>query len=100
MQEDSRMDIGRFSDLDQKRNDHVAEDMMINFSESGHPVFRGTSAWERGALKNKGGGKLPLHFCGDPQTVEVVLRTIISVNQLKCQRSSGGYVRRTVLEDF
>ena len=27
--------------------DRVAEDMMLNFSESGHPVFRGSSALER-----------------------------------------------------
>ena len=40
--------------------DPVAEDMMINFSDSGHPVFRGSSALERGALKNKGKGKLSI----------------------------------------
>ena len=34
--------------------DRVAEDMMLNFSESGHPVFRGSSAFERGALRSKG----------------------------------------------
>ena len=27
--------------------DRVAEEMMLNFSESGHPVFRATSALER-----------------------------------------------------
>ena len=32
---------------------HVAEDMMINFSESGHAVFRGSSAFERGSLRSK-----------------------------------------------
>ena len=72
--------------------DHVAEDMMINFSESGHPVFRGSSAFERGSLRIKGGIKLSVHFCGDADTVEVVLRTIISVNQLQCLRSSSGYM--------
>ena len=59
MQEDSRTDIGRSLGLDQKRNgteltrtsrtengDRVAEDMVLNFSESGHPVFRGSSALE------------------------------------------------------
>ena len=34
--------------------DKVAEIMMINFCESGHPVFRGCSALERGELKSKG----------------------------------------------
>ena len=37
---------------------------------------------ERGNLKSKGQGKLSIHFCGDDETAEVVLRTIISVNQL------------------
>ena len=62
--------------------DDVAEHMMLNFSESGHPEFRGTSALERGTLRSKGVEKLSIHFCGDPLPVEVILRTIISVNQL------------------
>ena len=55
--------------------------MTINFSESGHPVFHGSSALERGALQSNGKGKLSIHFCGDDDTAKVVLRTIISVNQ-------------------
>ena len=43
---------------------------MINFGESGHPVIRGSSALERGDV------------CGDDDTADVVLRTIIPVNQL------------------
>ena len=35
----------------------TAEGMMLNFAESGHPVFRATSALERGDLKSKGKGK-------------------------------------------
>ena len=62
--------------------DRVAELMMINFSESGHPMFRSASALERGTWKSKGGGKLTIHFCGDYDTVEVIFRTIVSVNQL------------------
>ena len=62
--------------------DRVAELMMIKFGESGHPVFRATSPLSRGTLKNKGGGKLSFHFCADGETIETVLRTIISVNQL------------------
>ena len=30
--------------------DEVAENMMINFAESGHPIFRASSAFERGEL--------------------------------------------------
>ena len=56
---------------------------MLTFIESGHPVFRGSSALERGDLKCKGKRKLSFHFCGDKKFVEAVLRTIISVNQLR-----------------
>ena len=71
---------------------------MINFSESGHPVFRGSSALERGDLKSKGEGHLSVHFCGDDNTAELVLRTIISVDQLSTYlRSSSGHVRRAGL---
>ena len=62
--------------------DRVAEQMMIKFAESRHPVFRSMSPLSRGVLKSKGGGKLSIHFCADGETVETVFRTIISVNQL------------------
>ena len=56
--------------------------MMLNFHESGHPVFRGSSAFERGSFRSKEGGQLSMHVCGDTDTVEVFLRTVISANQL------------------
>ena len=63
--------------------DRVAENMMINFSESGHPVFLGSSALERGAFKKlKEKRKCQYIFCGDDETADVFCRTIISVNQL------------------
>ena len=55
---------------------------MLTFAESKHPVFRSTSPLSRGMLKSKGGGKLSIHYCADPETIETVFRTIISVNQL------------------
>ena len=36
--------------------DEVAENMMINFAESGNPIFRASSAPERGELESKGKG--------------------------------------------
>ena len=105
VQNDSRKDAGRVSGLDQKingtdqtRTSRMQNGMMSlntccsNFSESGHPVFRGTSALERGALKNKGGGQLSIHFCGDPQTVEVVFAHPCFRQSAQCLRSSSGYV--------
>ena len=62
--------------------DRVAEQMMLKFGESRHPVFRSTSPSFGGVLRSKGGGKLSIHFCADEGTIETVLRTIISVNQL------------------
>ena len=62
----------------QRKWDRVAELMMIKFGESGHPVFRATSAFSRGTLKSKKGGKLSIHFCADGDTIETVFRTIIS----------------------
>ena len=50
--------------------DRVAELMMIKFGDGGHPVFHSTSPLSRGTLKNKGGGKLSIHFCADGETVE------------------------------
>ena len=39
-----------------------AENVMANFSGSGHPIFRATSAFERGPLRSKAGGKKSIHF--------------------------------------
>ena len=52
-------------------------------------------------LKSKGGGKLSIHFCADGETIFIVLRTIISVNQLSiygavsnlCDEYSACHVR-------
>ena len=46
---------------------------MLTFAEG--PFFRAV-------LKSKGGGKLSIHYCADPGTIENVFRTNISVNQL------------------
>ena len=55
---------------------------MIKFAESGHPIFRATSALERGELRSKGMTEKSIHFNGSEETTELILRTIISVNQL------------------
>ena len=49
----------------------VAWDIMVNSSESGHSVFRGSNASERGVLKIKRKRKLSFHFCSDADTTEV-----------------------------
>ena len=55
---------------------------MLEFAESGHPIFRATSPLSRGRLKSKGHGKLSIHFAADQETIETFFPIIISVNQL------------------
>ena len=62
--------------------DHIAEEMLLEFAESGHPTFRATTPLSRGQLKSKGHGKLSIHFAADELTIETIFRIIISVNQL------------------
>ena len=56
--------------------------MILEFAESGHPIFRATTPLSRGQLKSKGHGKLSIHYCADLDTIETIFPTIISVNQL------------------
>ena len=62
--------------------DHIAEDMLLEFAESGHPTFRATTSLSRGQLKSKGHGKLSIHFAADEHTKDTMFRIILSVNQL------------------
>ena len=62
--------------------DNIAEEMLLEFAESGHPTFRATTPLSRGILKSKGHGKLSIHFTADNPTIETIFRIIISVNQL------------------
>ena len=45
----------------------TAEKMLQNFAGSSHPIFRCTSALERGQLRSKGGGKTSIHFNGSTE---------------------------------
>ena len=62
--------------------DHIAEEMLLEFAESGHPTFRATTPLSRGQLKSKGKRKLSIHFTADQDTVDTIYRIILSVNQL------------------
>ena len=57
------------ADSPQGEWDRIAEKMMLEFGESGHPVFRATSPLSRGQLKSKGHGKLSIHYCADLETI-------------------------------
>ena len=62
--------------------DNIAEEMLLEFAESGHPIFRSTTPLSRGNLKSKGRGKLSIHFAADDFTIDTIFRIILSVNQL------------------
>ena len=56
--------------------------MLLEFAESGHPIFRATTPLSRDILKSKGRGKLSIHFAADQDTIDTVYRIFLSVNQL------------------
>ena len=81
MLEDSREDIGRFWGLD------------LNFADGGHPVFRASSALGRGESKSEGKGVKTIHFNGCDDTIELILCTVISVNQLSVYGAAADLCR-------
>ena len=56
--------------------------MLLEFAESGHPIFRATTPLSRAFLKSKRRRKLSIHFTADQDTVDTIYRIILSVNQL------------------
>ena len=62
--------------------DNMAERMLLEFAESGCPIFRATSPLSRGRLRSKGHGKMSIHYAADLETIETILRIIVSSNQL------------------
>ena len=56
--------------------------MLLEFAESGCPIFRATTPLSRAQLKSKGHDKLSNHFAADLETIETIFLMIISANQL------------------
>ena len=50
--------------------DRTAERMMQIFQRTGQPMFRCTSALERGCLRSKGGGRTTIHFTASGDNVQ------------------------------
>ena len=73
---------GTYSDNPDGVWEKSAADMMLEFGETIHPLFRASSALERGELRSKEGRKKTIHFNGSEQNVEFILRTVMSANQL------------------
>ena len=62
--------------------DHIADKMLLEFAESGCPVFRATTPLSRCKLRSKGHGKLSIHFAADHETTKTVFRIIVFAKQL------------------
>ena len=60
----------------------IAERMLLEFAESGCPIFRASTPLSRGQLKSKGRGKLSIHYAADQETISTIFRMIVSANQL------------------
>ena len=56
--------------------------MLVEFAESGCPIFRAATPLSRGQLRSKGHGKLSIHYAADQETIETSFRIIVSANQL------------------
>ena len=74
---------GTYSDKPDGFWDKPTENIMLKFAETIHPLFCTSSALERGRItKQRRGSKKTIHFNGSEQNVELILRTVISANQL------------------
>ena len=74
--------------------DHIAEKMLVEFAESGCPIFPATFPLSRGKLKSRGHGKLSIHFAADQETIETILRINYFCKSAQSLRSSRKHVRR------
>ena len=67
--------------------DHVAEDMLLRFAESGHPIFFATTPLSRGQLKSKGRGKVSIHFSADQDTVDTIIALVfLSISSVSTEQ--------------
>ena len=72
--------------------DHIAEKMLVEFAESGCPIFRATTPLSRGKLKSKGHGKLSIHFAADQETIETYFSHNCFCKSAQSLRSSRKHV--------
>ena len=61
--------------------DDIAEQILREFAESGHPTYHATTPLSSGILKSKGRGKLSIHFAANEHTIETIFRIILSLKQ-------------------
>ena len=59
--------------------------MLLEFAESGCPIFRVTTPLFWCKFKSKGHGKLSIHFVADCPIIETILRIIVLVSTEQLQ---------------
>ena len=69
--------------MEEKSPQGIWDHMLLEFEESGCPIFRATTPLSRGKLNSKGHGKLSKHFAADQETTETIFRIIVFANQLR-----------------
>ena len=72
--------------------DKIAERMLLEFAESGCPIFRARTPLSRGQLKSKGHGKLSTHFAAVQETIEAFFSHNCLCQSAQSLRSSRGHV--------
>ena len=77
--------------------DNMAKRMLLEFAESGHPIFRATSPLSRGRLKNKGHGKLLIDYCAGLETIETIFRILFLQISSAFSEQSRKFVKNTKL---
>ena len=75
-----------------KARDNIAGEMLLEFAESGCPIFRATTPLSRCILKSKGHGKLSIHFAADQETIETIFRNNYFCQSAQYLRSSGEHM--------
>ena len=73
---------GTYSEKPDGKWDKTAERMMLNFAGSGHPFFMPPAPRKEETRRSKGKGRKSFHFNASEETMELVVRTILSLNQL------------------
>ena len=71
----------------QRAWDHIAVYMLLQFTESGHPIFRATTPLSRGKLKSKGRGKLSIQFKGIKiQLLQFIALFFLSISSVSTEQ--------------
>ena len=67
--------------------DNIAEQLLLEFAESGHPTFRPTTPLSRGILKSKGRGKLSIHLLQmETQLIRFIALFFLSISSVSTEQ--------------